>query len=128
MSRCLTGGKRRSSDPTPLDADYLEAIMAAFPALLLRALRRASRKEARPMQLAQHDAAKPSVGRPRKGHVYWHRDHWDIRIRLADGKRGKPQHLDPSVTEERARKLAAQASVLALRQGATPAPVPAFAA
>src|SRR5690242_19013756 len=82
-------------------------------------------KEARPMQLTPHDTAKPPVGRPRKGHVYWHRDHCDSRIRLADGKRGKPQHLDPSVTEEQARKLAAQASVLALKQGTTPAPVPA---
>jgi integrase len=77
------------------------------------------------MQSNQQGGAKPRAGRPRTGHVYWHRDHWDIRIRDADGKRGKPQHLDPSISEAHARKLAAQASVLALKQGATPAPAPA---
>jgi len=73
------------------------------------------------MQLAQA-VTKSKGGRPRTGHVYWHRDHWDVRIRLADGKRGKPQHLDPSVSEEQARDLAAQASALALEEGVTRAP------
>ncbi|MEZ4301534.1 MAG: site-specific integrase [Polyangiaceae bacterium] len=58
-------------------------------------------------------------GRPRTGHVYWQRDHWVVRIRLADGRRGKPQHLAPSVTEAQARKLAADASNLALAENAT---------
>ena len=39
------------------------------------------------MQLDQQGTATPRTGRPRKGHVYWHRDHWVIRIRLANGKR-----------------------------------------
>jgi integrase len=63
-------------------------------------------------------------GRPRSGHVYRHADHWDIRFRLADGKRGKPQHLPPQVTEAQARTLSAQASALALAEGATREPTP----
>lgn len=68
------------------------------------------------------DGARRRPGRPRTGHVYRHGDHWDLRIRLADGKRGKPQHLDPSVTEEQARDLAAQASALAIAEGITREP------
>jgi integrase len=64
-------------------------------------------------------------GRPRTGHVYRHGDHFDIRIRLADGKRGKPHHLAPHVTEAEARELSAQASALALAEGAMRAPAPA---
>lgn len=63
-------------------------------------------------------------GRPRTGHVYRRGDHWVVRIRLADGKRGKPQHLDPRITEERARDLAAQASALALAEGIRRHPKP----
>ncbi|MEZ4301540.1 MAG: site-specific integrase [Polyangiaceae bacterium] len=47
-----------------------------------------------------------------------------MRLRLADGKRGTPQHLDPSVTEEQARTLAAQASALVLAEGVTRHPRP----
>jgi integrase len=77
------------------------------------------------MQLDQQGTAKPRAGRPRKGHVYWHRDHWDIRIRLDNGKRGKPQHLDPKVTEEQARDLAAQASERVLNENKAPTAVTA---
>ncbi|MFO0590456.1 MAG: tyrosine-type recombinase/integrase [Polyangiaceae bacterium] len=62
-------------------------------------------------------------GRPRTGHVYRHGDHFDIRIRLAD-KRGRPVHLDPRVSETEARSLAAQASALAIAEGATRDPTP----
>ena len=79
------------------------------------------------MEIVQHTAspARPA-GRPRTGHVYRHGDHFDIRIRLANGKRGKPQHLAPSVTEAQARALAAQASELARVENARrdPAPTP----
>lgn len=71
-----------------------------------------------------HPGARRRPGRPRTGHLYRHGDHWDVRIRLADGKRGKPQHLDPRVTEDQARDLAAQASALALAEGYTRAPRP----
>jgi integrase len=70
------------------------------------------------MQIVQ-PAANPKGGRPRTGYVYWHRDHWDVRISLADGKKGKPQHLDPHITEEQARDFAARASALAVAGGAT---------
>lgn len=63
-------------------------------------------------------------GRPRTGHVYRHGDHWDLRIRLADGKRGKPVHLPPRVNEAEARSLAAQASALAFAEGAARDVVP----
>jgi integrase len=62
------------------------------------------------MHSNEQPTTSPRTGRPRTGHVYRHGDHFDIRIRLADGKRGKPQHLHPSITEEQARKLAADAS------------------
>lgn len=65
-------------------------------------------------------------GRPRSGHVYWHRDHWDIRTRAADGKRGAPQHLAPHVTEQQARSLAAEASAVALSDGGASSPTPAL--
>lgn len=69
------------------------------------------------------DAPRPR-GRPRTGHVYRHGDHWDLRIRLADGKRGKPIHLQPSIAEAEARSLAAQASALAFAEGAARDAVP----
>ena len=74
------------------------------------------------MTQVEQPLTKPKGGRPRTGHVYWHHDHWDVRIRLADGKRGKPQHLDPKITEAQARHLAAQASALALVEHATREP------
>jgi integrase len=70
-----------------------------------------------------HIAPAGRPGRPRKGHVYRHGDHWDIRIRQANGKKGKPQHLPPHVSEEKARKLAEDASALTLAEHATGAPV-----
>lgn len=77
------------------------------------------------MPIEAAPAAPRRPGRPRTGHVYRHADHWDIRIRLADGKRGKPIHLARNVAEDEARKLAAQASALAITEGATRDPVPA---
>ncbi|MFO0589900.1 MAG: site-specific integrase [Polyangiaceae bacterium] len=55
--------------------------------------------------------------------MYRHGDHFDIRIRLADG-RGKPVHLAPHIGETEARKLAAEASALAVAEGATREPRP----
>ena len=52
-------------------------------------------------------------GRRTTAHVSRHADHWDIRIWLPGGHRSRPIHLPRTVTEDEARKLAAQAFALA---------------
>lgn len=46
-------------------------------------------------------------GRPRTGAVYPHNDHFDVRVMLPDGTRGNARCLPPTVSEARAREIAA---------------------
>jgi hypothetical protein len=54
----------------------------------------------------------------RTGTVWWHRDHWDIRITLPNGKKSKPMHLDKSLqTKTRAEEIALHRTQLAANRG-----------
>lgn len=59
---------------------------------------------------------KQGRGRPASGSIEWRKDHWRIRVRLADGSR-QSYELDPGVSEEEARKLAKEMAELARKEG-----------
>jgi integrase len=56
-------------------------------------------------------------GRPRKGTIEWHGDHWDVRPTLADGSRGDRVCQPPGMSEERARDKATALTQLAAQKG-----------
>lgn len=58
-------------------------------------------------------------GRPRKGTIEWHVDHWDARPTLADGRRGGRVCLAVGMSEADARRHALKVTVEARRRGVT---------